>query len=92
MDFLNQVCRQCIADWGKCQNPDGDNCCIYELKKINPDANGDFIFFYCCILKCGFTKHNCDRCLITKSGVIKFVKVKELEKPSNPAQQVLCLF
>ena len=84
MELLDRVCKECIALWGKCSSE--DNCCIFELKLLHPDANADFMFFYCCVLKCGFNKHQCDRCFLTKSGIIKFVRVDKLEKPSDPAQ------
>jgi len=82
MRILDKVCEKCMGDSNLCPALSDDiDCCIMELKMIDPDADPEFIFFYCCILQCGFNKHRCDSCLITKSGIIKFVKEKQVEDP-----------
>lgn len=86
--IMEKVCEKCLERNDKCTNEE-DNCCIMELKYRKPSANVESIFYFCCILMCGFNKHRCGYCNITLSGIIRFVKVDKIDPLPHESQKTL---
>ena len=69
---ISIICKTCLERYSKCTAEMTEDCCISQLKVIKPESTPAEIFEYCCITMCGFQKHDCDRCVISISNVIKF--------------------